>query len=212
MMRNALILCAGFLVAICLGCGSAKATQICDGSTAQSFLMAVYVLPPGYDPQENGNKYDPPTNYAIQFQPANNSAITSDLTAAFNYAPDFFKNNLCNLSGIYITTGDCSNGNAYNCSAPDAITDGSEVFDDAWGFRSRSHKDLGNKYIAISAALWPQAGSARPLSEYETVLTGYNYKFSSFGGPLVNLPLTIPGYSDNPDVPHDLVTNNRPPK
>jgi hypothetical protein len=169
-MRRSAILCIGFLAAIYPGMRYADAA-ICDGATAASFIAAIDVLVPTYDPQENGDNYQPPTTngYASAFNRATNSAITDDLTNAFTNAPEFFKTDICKLSGIYISPADCSSATtAYNCTATDSGAYAN--FTGAWGLRSRAQTDRRSKYISISAALWPGGASARPLSEYETAL------------------------------------------
>ena len=169
-MRRAMTVYMVVLTIIAFGLGPAKAA-ICDGATASSFLAAINVLVSTYDPQENGAKYVPPTmtGYSAPFDQKQNAAITNDLSDAFTNAPDFFKTDICNLNGIYISPAECVTGtDAYKCTPTD--TGAGANFGGAWGLRSRSNQDRGKKYISISSALWPGGASARPLSEYENAL------------------------------------------
>jgi hypothetical protein len=181
MIRNALKLSAGILAAACFGCApppppvapaaagarSVAASGICTAGDAQSFVNAIGVLSASYDPNLSGAHYKPPSGSSSPFQSASNSNITNDLTNAFSNAPLSFQQYLCGLNGIYISPAACPNSNAYNCNVPST----SEVaFSGAWGFRSRAPNatDLGYRYVAISAALWPSGNAAPLLHDYET--------------------------------------------
>ena len=129
---------------------------VCD---AANFVSSVEILNAGYTVSPNA--YTPP--YSNVQPGASLSSISSnaaaDLTDAFNNAPDYFQRFLCKLDGVYISpAGTFSTG-----SPPSG-------FDVSWGFRSwaKNAPDLGKKYIAISAGLWPTPNSkAIPFSEYE---------------------------------------------
>jgi hypothetical protein len=85
----------------------------------------------------------------------------ADLADAFNKAPDYLQRFLCKLDGFYI-------GRAGPRGSRPASFDGS------WGFRSWAAVDPKNKYIAISAGLWPTPTShAIPFTEYENGILQY---------------------------------------
>ena len=178
MIRYPLILCLGLLAAACVGSAPAAPPpppppplaggpvtqpqgelaplgQACDG-TAQSFVNAVQLLKAGYSPAPGHGTYQPPSG-SPQHWPA---AISNDLQQAFDHAPPFFQQYLCGLNGIYINASACPGNDPTKCGA-------GAPFDGAWGFRSRAPTDLGDRYIAISATLWPNGGSATPFDAYE---------------------------------------------
>ena len=176
MIRYPLILFLGLLAAACVGPAPPPAPpppvaggpvtpppgelrslgQACDG-TAQSFVNAVQLLNAGYNPAPGHGAYHPPAGSAQNWSPA----ISADLLQAFDHAPPFFKQYLCGLNGIYINASACPGNDPTRCS-------GGTPFNGAWGFRSRAVTDLGHRYIAISATLWPNGGSATNFGDYET--------------------------------------------
>jgi hypothetical protein len=96
-----------------------------------------------------------------------NPDVQSDLTAAFEAAPPFFKAQLCNLHGVYINPTGCS---SYDPSTCRTLSD-SDIADNSWGFRNTAKEG----FIAISLGLWknnPCEGArkvcAAPLQTYET--------------------------------------------
>jgi hypothetical protein len=107
--------------------------------------------------------YDPTTlvSPALTSTVDPRSAEYRDLNNAFDRAPVFFKNLLCELTGVYL------------------IPRGS-TFSPSWGFRDPSN--LNNRYIGISQDLWgdnPQTPIAMKFTTYETkvvrgLLTGLN--------------------------------------
>jgi hypothetical protein len=97
-----------------------------------------------------------------------NPEIQSDLTAAFNAAPQSFKDQLCGLTGIFINRYGCTGYEPNTCGLSDY-----EVADNSWGLRRPS----GQRYIAISLGLWknnpcqgPQKICPPPFQTYETRL------------------------------------------
>lgn len=88
-------------------------------------------------------------------------SITQDLTGAFNAAPDFFKGQLCGLSGVYIDRTGCS---GYDPSTCGRLTD-EDIADHSWGFRKYP---AGEKYIGTSLGLWRIGGHAPPFDQFET--------------------------------------------
>ena len=197
MTRFAPLLCTGLFILACAGCSqpgvsssaasvappppppvaAPRTGQVCDGST-QSFLNAVKLLKANYNPAPGGGPYQPPSGTSPNWP----QAISDDLKAAFTNAPPAFRQYLCGLNGIYINASACPGNDPGRCS-------GGGAFDGAWGFRSRAHGDLGFRYIAISAQLWPNGGPAPVLHDYETGVlrtflpTGDTAAFSAGANP-----------------------------
>ena len=97
-----------------------------------------------------------------------NPDIQSDLAAAFEAAPPFFKAQLCNLHGIYVNPTGCTGYDPNTCNLSDA-----GIAENSWGFRLRSPS--GEGYIAISLGLWKnnpcqdtEKVCAPPFQTYET--------------------------------------------
>src|SRR5215469_9939807 len=80
----------------------------------------------------------------------------NDLTAAFEAAPDSFKDQLCSLDGVYIVE------NA--CTSQDCIQD---VIKNSWGFRQPTQTP--QRFIATSGLLWQGTKTAPALNDYETL-------------------------------------------
>jgi hypothetical protein len=98
-----------------------------------------------------------------------NPDIQSDLTAAFQAAPPFFKTQLCNLHGIFINPIGCTGYDPSSCGSLSDV----DIAENSWGFRFRNATKDG--YIAISLGLWKnnvcQGATkvcAAPLQTYET--------------------------------------------
>lgn len=190
MIRSALLLCAALLTAATVACQlpapqsspirplDYTSAKCVDGAgNVTYFVNHIWVLPPGYDPQMNGPRYQPPLNIdGVQpFDPNANTAITTDLYTAFNDAPSLVQNHLCALTAIFIDPSDCSNNNAYQCIPESGALAPGEAFTGAWGLRSRnpSDTDYGSTYVSISAALWVQGASAWPVSVYEDSILSF---------------------------------------
>jgi hypothetical protein len=137
-----------------------------------------------------------------------NPDIQSDLAAAFQAAPPFFKAQLCNLHGIYINPTGCS---GYDPSTCGNLSD-ADIAENSWGFRLRSPSREG--YIAISLGLWknnPCQDTKKicaPLFQtYETrrLLALLNVTAEKDLRPLAaegHRPrLTLPSYEVSPGVP-----------
>jgi hypothetical protein len=92
------------------------------------------------------------------------TSIVQDLTAAFDVAPDFFRNQLCFLTGIYIDRTGCTSYDPSSCTGPDP----SNLL---WGFRAfdSSGKSAG-EFIGTWLGLWKKGvqGHAPVLSKSET--------------------------------------------
>jgi hypothetical protein len=182
MAHRVLVGCLGILAAVAVACVPAVsvprpaessrhvhmkprvAGQICDG-TADSFIQAIQLLNTSYDPAPGHGAYTPPpgSNFPWLPDPSAADPIRDDLKQAFANAPQFFKNFLCGLNGVYIDSSQCTGKDPRKCGGP-------AYFDRAWGFRSRHQTDLGFRYIAISATLWQNGASAPPLTIYENWL------------------------------------------
>jgi hypothetical protein len=101
-----------------------------------------------------------------------NPDIQSDLTAAFQAAPPFFKAQLCNLHGVYIDPSGCTrydSNSGYDPSTCNLSDTG--IADNSWGFRNTAKEG----FIGISLGLWknnPCQGAkkvcAAPLQTYQT--------------------------------------------
>jgi hypothetical protein len=191
MIRTALLICAGLLMALCFACvpppsvpprliaaaqplGMAKPylflPSVCPQNTTDGnvFAAAVLVLPPGFRPDIYSN-YRAPSLGSLHSITRDSTTIAADLVNAFNAAPQGFKNDLCGLNGVFINTNDCPNGSVTNCSvAADRIVGNS------WGYREGVDQtgtgSTGGRYIAISAGLWPTGGNAIAYNDFETRL------------------------------------------
>ncbi len=142
MLRSTFLLAASIIVATCFACASpapqppAPAPSV---TLACSTIANVRMLSPSFDPTlANG------TPVSTGPAPAN---IQADLITAYNTAPPFFKNQLCNLTGIFVTSDFQS-----------------------WGYRNVSD---GSRYIAISTSLWSgNPPAAITLDQYENRVFG----------------------------------------
>ncbi|MBV8888232.1 MAG: hypothetical protein JO305_01035 [Alphaproteobacteria bacterium] len=145
MPRNALFLGAIILAAANLVCMAAEpgfGTQVdalaaaaASGPGPCAFAESVPVLPASFDP---ATATGTPPATGPQAPPK----IKSDLRAAFDIGPPFFRRQLCGLDGIFVTSGPAS-----------------------WGYRNI---DTRQRFIALSLELWSgDPPSAIPLNVYE---------------------------------------------
>jgi hypothetical protein len=172
--------------------------QVCDNGV----LNPVPFLKAPFYPQEPYNQVPEADSAPI------NPDIQSDLTAAFQAAPPFFKAQLCNLRGIYINPTGCT---GYDPSTCGNLSD-ADIAENSWGFRVRSPSREG--YIAISLGLWKNNACqsvrkvcAVPFQTYETrrllallnVTADKDLRTLSADGhrPRLNLP----SYEVSPGVP-----------
>ena len=123
MIRRALHLCLAVVAAVVL-------TERADACAYD----AIHVLPSSFDP--TGAATDPPTSTA-----APTANVQADITAALALAPQFFKTQLCNLDGIYVTQGP-----------------------ESWGYRNIAN---GKRYVALSASLWDASGPTKKYSKHQ---------------------------------------------
>jgi hypothetical protein len=188
------------VIAICFGCTQAPTPPIKISSC--SFPSKAQVLNQSYYPYSiNANSYTPPTNNDIQQNYMLRQEILDDLSQAFSNAPAGVQDDLCALTGVYIDTSSCLNGDVNNCQIVN-----NNPFPISWGFRNPNQKDLGDTYLAIPGSLW--AGSTNShavgLKSYEGSVLNYfvqNAGNSCWGntcsGPTYPVP-TISGA--NPDA------------
>jgi hypothetical protein len=111
----------------------------------------------------SGFKNAPPIDTSTQIDP--NGPIANDLKDAFdNWAPDFLKSQLCNLTGIYIDRTGCSSYDPRSCTGPDPA-------DRLWGFRAFDGSgNSAGEFIGTWLGLWQKGvrGHAPVLSKFET--------------------------------------------
>ena len=137
-----------------------REAQACSLS---SFLSNVHYLAqtaPPFSLPGSGFQKAPP----IDLTPVSNANITQDLTDAFNTAPDFFKIQLCKLTGIYIDRTGCSSYDPTSCTGPDPS-------DRLWGFRAfDASGNSAGEFIGTWLGLWQRGvqGHAPVFSKAET--------------------------------------------
>lgn len=142
---------------------AAARSPVAAACTPAVFLSKVHYLAqtsPPFSLPQSGFQNAPPVDNTRNVD----GAVASDLTDAFNAAPQFFKNQLCNLSGIYIDRTGCSSYNPGSCSGPPPT-------DALWAFRA--FDDAGNsagEFIGTWLGLWAQGdqGNAPKLSKFES--------------------------------------------
>jgi len=158
MIRNAVLLCVGIIVATCLACAPATESQslLAVASTsapscsAAGFVGRVSYLAVPFSP--GPGEPPPPTS-----ELPNGTTYGSDLAAAFAAASPAFQQQLCNLDALYINAATC--------------TSSEQCADDSWGWH-QSRPTVGNgRVIALSVNLWAYRGHATPYSDFETDLT-----------------------------------------
>jgi hypothetical protein len=166
---SALIVTAGIITLVLSACPPLPhtppppptlAAQVCD---AKGNLNNVPFLAGSLTPEPPFDQTPQPDSAGV------NPEIESDLTAGFNAAPQFFKDQLCKLNGIFINRAGCSGNEPNTCNLSDR-----DVVNNSWGFRKYPS---GERYIAISLGLWnfkpcqaPRSVCAPPLQDYETRL------------------------------------------
>jgi hypothetical protein len=124
MTRNALVLCAGIIAAVCfayLPAPFSSPTAAAAPPLGACAFGNITMVDPKFDPT---NASGTPTSAGSI--PTN---VQTDLTNAYNLAPTFFKKQLCALDGIFIAPA--SSG--------------------SWAFRNITN---GRKYLALSMSLW----------------------------------------------------------
>jgi hypothetical protein len=142
---------------------AALRSPVAAGCSLPTFLSKVHFLAqtsPPFSLPRSGFRDAPPVD------PSRNvdGPIAGDLADAFNAAPEFFKNQLCNLSGIYIDRTGCTSYDPRSCN-------GRPPTDALWAFRA--FDDAGNsagEFIGTWLGLWQNGvdGHAPVLSKFET--------------------------------------------
>jgi hypothetical protein len=160
-----------------------RGAAVCSPTT---FMNNVVYLAqtPAFSLPGSGFANQPPIDTT---QPMNNANIMQDLTQGFNAAPDFFKNQLCSLTKIYIDRTGCSSYDPSSCTTAPA--------DILWGFRAfNSTGNSAGEFIGTWLGLWQQGqqGHAPVLSQYEKVRIQNLLNWKSANPPAVN--------SANPDT------------
>src|SRR5579872_5843893 len=100
------------------------ATCSADNST---FLSHVKLLRSGY-PGPNAHPYAPPAGVSPDY--VWQSPLSDDLEAAYSSAPQFFKDYLCGLQGIYVNANACTNNDPTRCT----LTGANDVLGGAFGY------------------------------------------------------------------------------
>jgi hypothetical protein len=160
-----LVLGLGLLAALAVACqqpvqqppmSQATASQTCANNgihNGDDFVQKkAFFLTSTYRPQANLSAA-PPTGGGNVY---NVGPYSKALIAAFDIAPDFFKNELCSMDAVYILQTNCA---ATVCTTNDVIGH-------SWGFRQIANPT--KRYIAISDALWYN-GAPPILSAYENM-------------------------------------------
>jgi hypothetical protein len=168
MKPTSLTLAAGILISALYGCVSPpppqggvaapllRAAAVCSLDTFLSKVHYLAQTSPPFSLPSSGFQKAPP----IDATPVSNANIRQDLTEAFNAAPDFFKNQLCSLTGIYIDRTGCSSYDPRTCAVTPA--------DALWAFRAfDSTGHSVGEFIGTWLGLWQQ-GRAPILHTYET--------------------------------------------
>ena len=162
MIRSALLLCAGILVATALACAPVVAppaspppftVNTVNCSSPVAFAASVQTLSANFVP----NPLAPPGNGPPPGGSIANPSILTDLAAAFALAPPSFLNELCGNTGnppVSLFVQDCP-------PAPVSCTVSS------WGYRQRA---TGARFIALSAGLWQGTAPALPYPVFETAV------------------------------------------
>jgi hypothetical protein len=158
MKSSALILILGIIAIAALSCTqptppvTAVTAQKAIACTTTDLMTKVKFLQTPFDPRRNSSPQ--PSNVPV---PAN---IQNDLQNAFNIAPSILTARLCDLTYIFIDPTGCADPT--RCTLPP-----NQLSYNSWGLRGYHGGDTTGEYIATSAALWPNGGSAPSISSYE---------------------------------------------
>jgi hypothetical protein len=160
-----------------------RAAAVCSLSTFLNKVVYLAQTPP-FSLPDSGFANQPP----IDSTPVNNNnpIVIQDLTQAFYTAPDFFKNQLCSLTNIYIDRTGCSSYAASSCTVALAPAD------PLWAFRAfdSAHNSAG-EFIGTWLGLWQQ-GHAPVLSGFETTRLQNLFNWTSSNPPVADYA--------NPDI------------
>ena len=111
---------------------------------------------PVFEPTTIANSFPLGTGTGI----VSSTRFNSDLAAAFDAAPAFFKDQLCGLTAVFVNLDQCAS--VTNCSAADELAN-------SWGLRRILSGTLG-RYVALSGGLWNGGAHAPNYHSYESML------------------------------------------
>ena len=153
-----------------------RVAAVCPLSTFLNKVVYLAQTPP-FSLPDSGFANRPP----IGATPVNkdNPIVIQDLTDAFNAAPDFFKNQLCSLTKIYIDRTGCSTYVSSSCTMAPA-----ELL---WAFRAFDGRgNSAGEFIGTWLGLWQQ-GHAPQLSQFETARLQNLLNWTSSNPPVADL-------------------------
>jgi len=139
---------------------SSRLAAVCSVDTFLSKVHYLAQTSPAFSLPSSGFQNAPPIDPAQI-----NANITQDLTAAFNTAPDFFRNQLCKLTGVYIDRTGCTSYDPSSCSGSD------DPSARLWGFRAfDSSGNSAGEFVGTWLGLWQKGvgGHAPVFSKFET--------------------------------------------
>lgn len=184
MIRSALVLCAGIILATSVACAPASSPPTAAAAAAGCDIGSrITELGPGFSPAGYGNciagahcPYDDPTRYINNPPSSAFAAEKAAIISAYNIAPSFFQTALCGVSAIYV----------------DSDTDTTKP--PSWGMRERLFPTGARGYrthIGISARLLTALQSApNPYAWYEQAIVAglAGTVFDQPPGPPPSLP------------------------
>jgi hypothetical protein len=155
-----------------------RTAAVCSVSTFLSKVVYLQQTMPPFSLPDSGFAKQPPVDTE---QRMNNPIIIQDLTQAFNAAPDFFKNQLCSLTKIYIDRTGCST------STYDPSTCTVTPAEALWAFRAfdGTGKSAG-EFIGTWLGFWQQ-GHVPVLSQFEKLRVQNLLNWTSSNPPVVDL-------------------------
>ena len=190
MKPGALILFIGLVALASLACAQSPPTSAPTVSAAAAACTTenliknkVRFLQTPFDPRINAS---PKPNNSLSVD----GNFLGDLQAAFDIAPQVFKDKLCGLTYIFIDPSGCANPK--NCT----LSDGQLVMN-SWGLRGWQGGDKG-EYIATSAGLWRNGAHAPIFSDYETARL--RFLLGTLSSKAANWPHP-PEYVSDPNTP-----------
>jgi hypothetical protein len=167
MRRSILLLPVVIFAGLCSACTQSPSPT---SGLSCNFVSNIQVLKPGYFPYPTSNHYSPPTDPGnIQQNYQLRPEISGDLSQAFSKAPQRVQDDLCALTGVFIDSSSCLNGDVNNCQN---VTG---AFPVSWGYRSSDNQDRGKMYVAIPGTLWAGGDNTHAilLSAYEQTVLNY---------------------------------------
>ena len=187
MIRSALLLCAGLLVAACFACAQtppppppAPFIQTATCADGSPFLSHVQLVQNGWQPNK-ATLADPPAGTGTPLGAS--SPYAQSLQNAFALAPPAFQKSLCDLTAIFV-------------NGPAACPNFASCMGNSWGYRAAGGPTKRKTYIAISAGLWNQQCP-----------NGFPYAYHCFESDLLNAVLN-PNASPPPPSPPQYTAAN----